>query len=54
MAISFSTALIAALLFLVVAALPAWPYSARWGFGPGGVLCLMLALVVVLALRGQI
>jgi hypothetical protein len=54
MAISFSTALIAVLAILFVAALPAWPYSARWGFGPGGVLGLILALVVVLALRGQI
>ncbi|HVT54832.1 MAG TPA: DUF3309 family protein [Xanthobacteraceae bacterium] len=51
---SFSTALIAILLFLFIAALPAWPYSARWGFGPGGVLGLMLALVIMLTLRGQI
>jgi hypothetical protein len=39
---------------LLVAALPAWPYSARWGYGPGGALGLMLAAVVLLAMRGAI
>ena len=54
MAISISTLLIAVLTFMLIAALPAWPYSSRWGFGPGGVLGIMLAVVVVLVLRGQI
>jgi len=54
MDISISTILIALLALLLVAALPAWPYSSRWGFGPGGVLGGMLAVVIVLALRGQI
>jgi hypothetical protein len=54
MDISISTVLIALLALLLVAALPAWPYSSRWGFGPGGVLAGMLAVVIVLAMRGQI
>jgi hypothetical protein len=54
MDISISTVLIALLVLLLAAALPAWPYSARWGFGPGGVLGGMLAIVILLALRGQI
>jgi hypothetical protein len=54
MALSLSTLLIAILAFLFVAALPAWPHSSRWGFGPGGVLGIMLAIAVLLALRGQI
>ncbi len=54
MAIPVSAALIVLLAMLFVAALPAWPYSSRWGFGPGGVLGIMLAIAVLLALRGQI
>ncbi len=54
MALSLSTLLVAILAFLFVAALPAWPYSSRWGFGPGSVLGIMLAIVIVLAMRGQI
>ena len=54
LALSYSTLLIAVLALLLAAALPVWPYSSRWGFGPGGVLGIMLAIVVLLALRGQI
>ena len=54
MDISISTVLIALLALLLVAARPAWPYRSRWGFGPGGVLAGMLAVVIVLAMRGQI
>ncbi len=54
MDLSLSTLLIALLAFLLVAALPTWPYSARWGYGPGGALGLMLAVVILLAMRGAI
>lgn len=39
---------------LLVGALPAWPYSSSWGYGPGGGLGLVLIVIVVLLLLGKI
>jgi hypothetical protein len=34
--------------------LPAWPYSAGWGYYPSGGLGTLLAVLLVLALAGVI
>jgi hypothetical protein len=49
-----STILIVVLILLLIGALPTWPYSAGWGYYPGGGLGLVLIIVVVLALAGRI
>ena len=49
-----STILIILLILLLVGALPAWPYSSGWGYGPGGMLGLLLIILVVLAAMGRI
>jgi Protein of unknown function (DUF3309) len=49
-----STVLIVILILLLVGALPTWGYSSGWGYGPGGILGLVLVVVVILALIGRI
>jgi Protein of unknown function (DUF3309) len=49
-----STILIVLLILLLIGALPTWPYSAGWGYYPGGGLGLILIIVLVLALAGRI
>jgi hypothetical protein len=49
-----STILIVILILLLVGALPTWPYSAGWGYYPGGGLGLVLIIVVILVLAGRI
>jgi hypothetical protein len=49
-----STILIVILILLLIGALPTWPYSAGWGYYPGGGLGLILIIVLVLALTGRI
>jgi uncharacterized protein DUF3309 len=49
-----STILIIVLILLLIGALPTWPYSAGWGYYPGGGLGLVLIIVLVLALSGRI
>jgi hypothetical protein len=49
-----STILIVLLVLLLIGALPTWPYSASWGYAPGGLLGTVLVVVVLLALLGQI
>jgi Protein of unknown function (DUF3309) len=39
---------------LLIAALPTWPYSAGWGYYPGGLLGLILIVVLVLILVGRL
>jgi uncharacterized protein DUF3309 len=42
------------LLVLLVGALPAWPYSANWGYYPSGALGTVLIILLILALLGQV
>jgi Protein of unknown function (DUF3309) len=49
-----STILIVVLILLLIGALPNWPYSAEWGYAPGGVLGTVLVIVLILALLGRI
>jgi len=49
-----STILIIVLILLLIGALPHWPYSGSWGYGPGGLLGTVLIVVVILALLGRI
>ena len=49
-----STILIIVLILLLVGALPTWPYSSGWGYGPGGILGLVLVVILVLALTGRL
>lgn len=49
-----TTILIIILVLLLVGALPTWPHSAGWGYGPGGVIGLLLVVLLVLMLLGRI
>jgi hypothetical protein len=42
------------LILLLVGALPRWGYSSGWGYGPSGLLGLILIIVIILALLGRI
>lgn len=48
-----STILLVVLVLLLLAAVPAWPYSRGWGYGPSGVLGLILLVIIILALTGR-
>lgn len=49
-----STILLIVLVLLLIGALPAWPYSKGWGYGPTGGLGLVVVIIVVLLLMGRI
>lgn len=49
-----STVLLIILILLLVGALPAWPYSAGWGYYPAGGLGLVLIILLILLLLGRI
>jgi hypothetical protein len=39
---------------LLLGAVPAWPHSRSWGYGPSGLLGLILVIVLVMALTGRL
>jgi hypothetical protein len=39
---------------MLIGALPTWPHSRNWGYGPTGGLGLVLVILVVLLLLGKI
>lgn len=49
-----STILLIILILLLIGAIPTWPYSASWGYGPSGVLGLVLIILIILILMGRI
>ena len=48
------TVLVVLLVLMLVGALPTWPHSRKWGYGPTGGLGVLLAILVVLLLVGVI
>lgn len=46
--------LLIVLILLVVGAVPHWGYSRGWGYGPSGILGVILIVVVVLLLMGRL
>ena len=51
---SLSLILLIVVILLLVGALPSWPHSRSWGYGPSGVLGIVLVIILVLALMGRI
>jgi len=51
---TISTILLVVLVLLLLGAIPSWPHSRNWGYGPSGVLSILLVVVIVLALTGRV
>jgi hypothetical protein len=48
------TILVILLILMLVGALPRWGHSANWGYGPSGILGLVLIVIVILLLMGRL
>jgi hypothetical protein len=42
------------LILMLIGSTPSWPYSRSWGYGPSGVLGILVLIVLILALSGHI
>lgn len=42
------------LILLLVGAVPRWGYSRGWGYGPSGLLGIILIVVIILLLMGRL
>ncbi|MGO1078473.1 DUF3309 family protein [Inquilinus sp. CA228] len=48
------TILLIILILLLIGAFPSWPYSSGWGYGPSGLLSVIVIVLLILVLMGRI
>ena len=48
------TILLIVLILMLIGAIPAWPHSKSWGYGPSGGLGLIVVIIIVLLLLGRL
>jgi len=51
---SLGTILLIVLVLILVGAIPSWPHSRGWGYGPSGIITVLLVIFVVLLLTGHV
>lgn len=51
---TLSTLLLVIIVLLLVGAVPSWPHSRNWGYGPSGFLGVILVVLLVLVLLGRV
>ena len=48
------TVLVVLLILMLLGAVPRWGYSRSWGYGPSGLVGVILIIVLILALTGRV
>jgi Protein of unknown function (DUF3309) len=48
------TILLIVLVLALVGVIPAWPHSRGWGYGPSGIVGLIVVVLLILLLMGRI
>lgn len=48
------TIIIILLILALIGALPTWPHSKNWGYGPTGILAFLVIVYLILLLLGRI
>ena len=48
------TILLIVLILMLIGAMPTWPHSKNWGYGPSGGLGLIVIIIIVLLLTGRL
>ena len=51
---TIGTILLIVLILMLFGAIPAWPHSRSWGYGPSGGLGLVVLILIILLLLGKI
>ena len=48
------TILLVVIVLMLIGAIPAWPHSRSWGYGPSGGLGLVVIILIILLLTGRL
>ena len=48
------TILLIILVLVLIGAFPSWPHSRSWGYGPSGILGLVVIVLIIMLLTGRL
>jgi hypothetical protein len=48
------TILLVILILLLIGVFPAWPHAQGWGYGPSGIVGVLVVVLLILLLMGRI
>lgn len=51
---SLGTILLIILVLILVGALPTWGHSRAWGYGPSGIVGVLVVILLILVLTGRV
>jgi hypothetical protein len=51
---SLGLILLIIVILMLVGAIPSWPHSRSWGYGPSGILGVVLVVILILFVMGRI
>ena len=51
---TLNTILIIILVLILIGVVPTWGHSRGWGYGPSGIVGLILVVIIILALMGRL
>ena len=51
---SLGTVLLIVLVLILIGVVPAWPHASSWGYGPSGIVGVILVIVLILFLMGRL
>lgn len=51
---SLGTLLLIVLILMLLGVLPTWPHSRTWGYRPGGLLGLIVAVLLIMMVAGRL
>jgi len=51
---SLGTILLVIVALMLIGAIPGWPHSRSWGYGPSGGIGLVLIILIILLLTGRL
>lgn len=51
---SLGTVLLIVLILALIGVIPSWPHSRSWGYGPSGVVGLIVVILLILVLTGRL
>jgi hypothetical protein len=51
---SIGTILLIVLILLLIGVIPTWPHSQGWGYGPSGIVGIIVVVLLILVLFGRL
>jgi len=52
--VGLGTILLIVVILMLLGVLPTWPHSKSWGYGPSGIVGVLLVILLILLLMGRL